>query len=171
MRWYEGRNHNKIKSYNHWVGDSHTGEHLYHRSSPTGVKVLGPTSHFPTWGSSNGKRNSQRIRLWRLVGFDCTTSTELGETETPLLEGTHKLVCASGPRGKEQWPHRRLNQIYLLVLEGLLQRQGMSVAHREDKDTGSKSSGKYSLAWTLPESAISPIKDPAGSSVGSPQTN
>ena len=27
-------------------------------------------------------------------------------------------------QGKEQWPHRRLNQTYLLVLEGLLQRQG-----------------------------------------------
>ena len=27
------------------------------------------------------------------------TSTELGETETPLLEGTNKVVCASGPRG------------------------------------------------------------------------
>ena len=36
---------------------------------------------------------------------------------------------------------------YLLVLEGLLQRQGVAaVAHRGDKDTGSRSSGKYSLA-------------------------
>ena len=25
-----------------------------------------------------------------------------GETEIPLLEDTHKVVCASGPRGKEQ---------------------------------------------------------------------
>ena len=23
-----------------------------------------------------------------------------GETETPLLEGTHEVVCASGPRGE-----------------------------------------------------------------------
>ena len=27
-------------------------------------------------------------------------------------------------QGKEQWPHRRLNQTYLLLLEGLLQRWG-----------------------------------------------
>ena len=31
------------------------------------------------------------------MGFDCRTLTGLGETETPLLEGTHKVVCASGP--------------------------------------------------------------------------
>ena len=75
-----------------------------------------------------------------MQGFNRT-----GETQTPLLEGTHKVVCASGPRGKEQGPHRRLNHTYLLVLEGLLQRQGVAVAHRGDKDTG-RSSGKYSLA-------------------------
>ena len=70
-----------------------------------------------------------------------------GETETPVLKGTHKVVCASGPRGKEQRSHRRLNQTYLLVLEGLLQRQGVAVAHCGDKDTGSSSSSwKYLLA-------------------------
>ena len=94
--------HKKIKSYNCWVGDSQTGKQLYHRSPPTGVeKVLSSMSGFPIWGSGNGRRNSQRIKLWRLAGFDCRTSTGLGETETPLLEGTHKIVCASGPRGKE----------------------------------------------------------------------
>ena len=128
-----------------------------------------PTSGFPTWGSSNEGRNSQRIRPWRLVGFDCRTSTGLGETETPFLEGTHKVVCTSRARGKEQWPHRRLNHTYLLVLEDLLQRRGVAVPHCEDKDTGSGSSGKYSLAWALPESTISPTKQPVGSSAGSPQ--
>ena len=93
---------NQNKSHNHWVGDSQPGEQLYHRSPPTRVKVLSLMSDFPTWGSSNGRRNSQRIRLYRLVGFDCRTSTGLGETETPLLEGTHKVVCTSGQRGKEQ---------------------------------------------------------------------
>ena len=151
------------------MGDSQTGEQLHHISPPTGLKVLSPTSSFPTWGSSNGRRKSQRIRLWRLVGFDCRTLTGPGETETSLLEGIHKAVCASGPRGKEKWPHRRLNQTYLLVLEGLLWRQGAAVAHHGDKDTGSRSSGKYSLVWAFPESAISPTKEPVGSSAGSPQ--
>ena len=86
------------------MGDSQTREHLYHRSPPTGVKVLSPTSVFPTWRSGNGRRNSYRIRLWRLVEFDCRTSTGLGETETPLLEGTHKVVCALGPRGRSSDP-------------------------------------------------------------------
>ena len=86
------------------MGDPQTGEYLYHRSPPTGVKVLRPTSGFPTWGSGNRRRNSYRIRLWRLAGFDCRTSTGLGETETPLLEGTHKVVCASGPRGRSSDP-------------------------------------------------------------------
>ena len=40
----------------------------------------------------------------------------------------------------------RLNQTYLLVLEGLLERQGVAVSDRGEKDTGSRSSGKYSLA-------------------------
>ena len=142
MRWYEGLNHNKIKSHNCWVSYSQTGEQLYHRSSPTGVRVLSLPSGFPTWGSRNGRRNSQRIRLWRLVGFDCRTLTGQGETDTPLLEGTHKVMCASGPKRKERWPHGRLNQTYLLVLEGLLQRQGVAVAHHGDKGTGSRSSGK-----------------------------
>ena len=51
VRQQEGRNHNKIKSHNRQVGDSQTGEQLYHRSPPTAVKVLSPTSGFPTWGS------------------------------------------------------------------------------------------------------------------------
>ena len=68
------------------------------------LKVLSPTSGFPTWESGNGRRNSQRISLWRLAVFDCRTSTGLGETETPLLEGTHKVVCTSGPRGRSNDP-------------------------------------------------------------------
>ena len=63
----------------------------------------------------------------------------------------------------------RLNQTYLLVLEDLLQRQGAAVAHCGDKDTGSRSSGKYSLALALGETTSSPTKEPVGSSAGSPQ--
>ena len=53
----------------------------------------------------------------------------------------------------------RLNQTYLLVLEGLLERQGVAVSDRGEKDTGSRSSGKYSLAWALPDSTIGPTKE------------
>ena len=55
MRLQEGRNHNKIKSHKHWVGDSHTGEQLYHRRPPTGVKVLSPTSGSQPGGPAMGE--------------------------------------------------------------------------------------------------------------------
>ena len=134
---------------------------------PLEWRLWAPHQAYQSGGSGNGRKNSQRIRLWRLVGFDCRTSTGLRVTKTPLLEGTHKVVCASGPRGKVQWHHKRLNQTYLLVLEGLLQRQGAAVAHLRDKDTSSRSSGKYFLVWPLPECTINPTKEPVGSSAGS----
>ena len=60
------------------------------------MKVLSPMSGFPTWGSSNGRR----IRESDLKAS--RTLTGLGKTETALLEGTHKVVCVSGHRGKER---------------------------------------------------------------------
>ena len=93
--------------------------------------------------------------IW-LQDFDRT-----GENRDSTLGGhTTQSTVSIRTQGKEQWPHRRLNQTYLLVLEGLLHRWGVAVAHRGDKDTGSRSSGKYSLVWALPESAISPTKEP-----------
>ena len=150
-----------------WV--THRLEKTYTTKSTQWSEGSEPHVRLPSLGSGNGRRNPQRIRLWRPVGFDCRTSTGLGETETPLLEGTHEVVRVAGPRGKEQWPHSRLNQTYLLMLEGLLKRWGVAVAHRGNKDTGSRSSEKSSLTWALLESAISPTKEPVGSSAGSPQ--
>ena len=37
------------------------------------------------------------------------TSRGLEEIETPVLEGTNKILHAPRPTGEEQWPHRRLN--------------------------------------------------------------
>ena len=92
--------------------------------------------------------------IW-LQDFDRTG----GNRDSTLGGHTQSSVCLR-TQGKEQWPHRRLNQTYLLVLESLLQRWGLAVSHRENKDTGSRSSGKYSLAWALPEFTISPAKEP-----------
>ena len=36
------------------MGDSQTGKHLYHRSPPTGVKVLSPMSGSQTGGLATG---------------------------------------------------------------------------------------------------------------------
>ena len=91
--------------------------------------------------------------IW-LQDFDRT-----GTNRDSTLGGHTQSSVRIRTQGTEQWPQGRLNQTNLLVLEGLLQRQGVAVAHRGDKDTGSRSSGKYSLAWALPESAISPTKE------------
>ena len=74
-------------------------------------------SSFTTQGSSQVTRNPQEIWLWRRAGFDCRTCTGLGQTETLFLQGTNKTLCATRPRGEEQWPHRRLNRTYQLGLE------------------------------------------------------
>ena len=82
-----------------------------------------------SWGSNKGTGDPQAIWPWRLAGFDYKPSTVLGETKTLVLEGTNKILCIPRSRGKEQWPHRRLNQNYLLVLEGVLWRHGLAGAH------------------------------------------
>ena len=88
----------------------------------------------------------QGIWSWRPVGFGHKTSTGLGETETPVLEGTSKVLHVPRPRGKEQWPHRRRNQNYLLVLEGLLWRHGLAGAHHRNGGTDSSCLGRSPLA-------------------------
>ena len=67
--------------------------------------------------------NPQGIWPWGSVGLDYRTPRGLRETETPVL-GTKNILCTPSPRGEEQWPHRRLNQNYLLMLEGIPWRRG-----------------------------------------------
>ena len=43
------------------------------------MKILGPITDFPTWGSSKGTENPQVIWLWRPVGFGYRTYTRLGK--------------------------------------------------------------------------------------------
>ena len=69
-------------------------------------------------------------------GIDCRTLTGLGETETPLLEGTHKGKGAVTPGETEPDLPASVGGSFAEV---------GAVAHRGDKDTGSRSSGKYSL--------------------------
>ena len=93
-----------------------------------GVKILSPMSGSPIWWSGNGRRRRKRIWLWKPGGLDSRASTGLGETESPLLDGTQKVSGTPGSRGRKQWPHKSLGQTYLLILEGLLQRRGVAVA-------------------------------------------
>ena len=82
---------------------------------------------------SPGNLTLNASRIW----FQDFHRTE--ETEIPLLEGKNKILCAPGPREKEQWPHNKWNQVYLLELEGLLRRCGSAVDCLGDGDTGSSS--------------------------------
>ena len=52
---------------------------LYQRIPCAVAKVLGPTTDSPTWGSGKGTGNPQGMWLWKPVGFDYRTSTELGK--------------------------------------------------------------------------------------------
>ena len=56
-----------------------------------------PYVRLPSLGYGIRRRSPQSIWLWRPVGLECRSSTGLGETETPLLEGTHKVSRAQGP--------------------------------------------------------------------------
>ena len=51
------------------------------------------------------------------------------EQQTPVLEGTNKILH----REQKQWPHRRLSQTCMPVLEGLLWRHGPARAHHRDR--------------------------------------
>ena len=82
-------------------------------------------NRFPNLGIS--------VRLRTPREFDFEGQWDL-TTEFPqdwgnrLLEGTNKIWCASGPRRKEQWPHKRLSQTCLWVSRSLQWRRGSTVA-------------------------------------------
>ena len=64
MRQYEGKFHDIIKSYTCWVGNPQIGKYLYHRGSPTGVRVVRHISGLPTGGLALGGGAP------RVFGFD-----------------------------------------------------------------------------------------------------
>ena len=77
-------------SQSHWVDNPKTEDQLYQISSHTVMKVLRPTTDFPTWGSSKGTENPQGIFPWRPVGFDYKTS--MGLVKEPLRGHKQNLV-------------------------------------------------------------------------------
>ena len=61
--WDSRRGTLAIKSNHIPVGDPQTGKEIYRRGSPTGVRVLSPTSGSPAWGSGSGRKSPQGICL------------------------------------------------------------------------------------------------------------
>lgn len=76
---------------------SHKLDKLYHRGSPSEVRVLSPMAGSPAWASGIGKRVHHSICLWRPVGLVCIRYTGQRETEPPVLEGTHMISCTLKP--------------------------------------------------------------------------
>ena len=65
------------------------------------VKVLSPTSGFPAWDLTKGletPRESDLESQWDLI----TGVPQDWAKQTPVLEGTNKILWALRPRGKEQ---------------------------------------------------------------------
>ena len=58
------------------------------------------------------------------------------------MEDVHKVSHALGP-GTKQYLHRNLDYTYLGVLEGLQEKQKLTIAHCEVKDTGGRSPREY----------------------------
>ena len=52
------------------------------------------------------------------------------------------VMCTLALREKQQWPQKRPDQTFLLILEGLLQREGATGAHGRDKDPGTSRSSE-----------------------------
>ena len=105
------------------------------------MKVQNPTSCLLAWGTDKGTGNPQGIWPYSPVEFGYKTSTGLGKTD-PRLGKHKKKKTLPRHRGKEQWLHRKLNQNYLLVLEGLLWRHGSAGAHCRDGGDWQQLSGK-----------------------------
>ena len=98
------------------MGEPQTEKQLYY-SSPTGVKVISPTSGTPAWGSGNWnlKQKTLETFLWKPEGFvtgipqDCGGSGGGGGGNSTLGESTQDLMHTKTQR-KSQWPKKRLDQ-------------------------------------------------------------
>ena len=123
--------------------------HKLENNYTTHVKFLSPMAGFPAAWSGNRRRNSQRIWLWSPAGSDHRNSAGLGEIETPLLEGTHKILCAPGHRRKSTDVIKRPHKTHLLVLKGLLPRVGGGRCWLTQKTLNSQSNPeKEKRSWS-----------------------
>ena len=101
MRRQEGRNHNKIKSHNCWVGDSQTGKHLYHRSPPTGANVLTPrrASQPGVWQWEYKFLENQTLKA---SGIGLQDFNRTGGNRDSTLGGHTQSSVHTETQGKEQ---------------------------------------------------------------------
>ena len=107
------------------------------------MKVLKPMSGFPAWDPTKGLGIPREFDLegqWDLI---TRLPRDWGKREFNL--GGHKQNLIPTKTQERSSDHRRLNQNYLLVLEGLLWRCWSAGVHRRDKGTGSSILGRLPL--------------------------
>ena len=103
------------------------------------MKVLGPTTDFPTWRSSKGNENPQEIWFFRPVGFDYRTYTGLGKQT--LGRAQTKPCVHQDPGERSSDPTRdwaRLACEYPGISDGGV---GQQVAYSEVRGTEYNSAG------------------------------
>ena len=109
--------HDTMKFHTTWVGDPQL-ENNYITEFPLKESEFWAPHQAPqTKGPASGGRAPEHLAL-KAADLDYRDSTGLGKTETPLLEGTHKVSHALGPRAKAVT--RNLHQTCLLVSEAVL---------------------------------------------------
>ena len=84
-------------------------------------------------------RESDLEGQWDLI---TGLSQDWGETETPVLEGTNKIVHTPRPRGEEQWPTGEWTKTTCECWRVSRGGGGLAGAHCRDRVTGSSSPGR-----------------------------
>ena len=74
--------------------------HKYKNNDNCYSRSLSPTYGSLAHGFCPGKTSTWKPWLWRPAGINFRSHRELGETETPLLKGTHKISHPLGPRAE-----------------------------------------------------------------------
>ena len=109
------------------------------------MKVPGPTTDSPTYGSGKGTEYPQGIWLWRPVGFDYRASIGLGKQ---TLGGHKQNLVHTRTQEKGAVTHKRLSQTCLWASRSLWQRCGSTVACHGVRGTEYNSTGISPLDQT-----------------------
>ena len=124
--------------------------------------VLSHMSGSTAQRSGTRMTSPQSIWNWRPTRLNCRSPTGLVEIETSLLNGTHKISHAPGPRARavisqEPGPDPPVGEYPGEA--GWRYRGHLAAAHPEDTDTGGRHVGEHSnrstLCWQLTSWLIS----------------
>ena len=107
------------------------------RRQPINWRTIMPKKFLNCCKSSRAHNRFSNLEIWqrdweplgnltlKASGIWLQNFHRTGET---LLKGTNKTCCVPGPRRKEKWHHKRLNQPCLLKSRSLWWRHGSTVA-------------------------------------------